>query len=158
MRPGYLRYTSIHHKIKHLQKKWNTDTNLIFLDFDGVFIIPRKDKKEYLERISLLCRTYQLKAVITSTWRFNMDRCEELLKPYDIDIHGRTEMEGNDRNLQIMNYLKTHPFHHILILDDMFLVKFQDYAVHTDFYTGFDEFSYLKAVQILERQAKEDNK
>ena len=157
MLPGQLRHSVLNQRIAHLKKHWKSETNLLFLDFDGVFIIPKKNQKEYLERIARLCETYQLKAVITSTHRFDMNKCENRLSPYGISVIGRTELEGNDRNEQILNYLSMHPFHHFVILDDMFLVKFQDFLVHCDFYTGLDESAYTKAVQILEFQIKEES-
>ncbi len=156
MLPGTLRYAALKENLQQLKNQWKSDIHLLFLDFDGVFIIPRKEKKEFLERIAKLSQTYYLKTVITSTHRFDMNKCEQLLSAYGIHVIGRTELEGNDRNEQIYNYLKTHPFHHFVILDDLFLPQFQDYAVHCDFFTGFDETAYQKAVKILEQQIEED--
>lgn len=157
MLPGLLRHAELNQRITDLKKHWKSETNLLFLDFDGVFIIPRKNQNEYLERIAKLCQTYHLKAVITSTHRFDMNECENRLSPYKIPIIGRTELNGDDRNEQIYSYLSAHPFHHFVILDDMFLVKFQDYSVHCDFYTGFDESAYMNAVRILERQIQSES-
>ena len=152
MLPGDVRHKKLNDTIRELKKNWKSELNLLFLDFDGVFIVPRKPQDEYLRRISRLCHDYHLKAVITSTHRFNLHKCDEILSAYGIEIAGRTELGGNDRNEQIFNYLNTHPFHHFVILDDMFLVQLQDYAVHCDFYTGFDEKARQKAIEILERQ------
>lgn len=156
MLPGTLRFAEYKENILQLKRQWNSEFHLLFLDFDGVFIVPKKEKKEFLERIAKLCKSYHLKVVITSTHRFNMNKCEQLLSSYGINVIGRTELEGNDRNEQIYNYLKAHPFHHFVILDDMFLAQFQDYAVHCDFFTGFDETAYQKAVEILENQKEEE--
>lgn len=156
MLPGSLRHAELKETLQQLKKHWNSDINLLFLDFDGVFIVPRKDKKEFLERIAKLSKMYHLYAVITSTHRFDMDKCKQLLSHYGINAIARTELEGNDRNEQIYDYLKTHPFHHIVILDDLFLTQFQDYAVHCDFFSGFDESAYQKAIEILERQKEEE--
>ena len=156
MHPGTLRFAEYKETILQLKRQWNSEFHLLFLDFDGVFIVPRKEKKELLTRIAKLCKTYHLQAVITSTHRFDMIKCKQLLSAYEINVIGRTELEGNDRNEQIYNYLKTHPFHHFVILDDMFLAQFQDYAVHCDFFTGFDETAYQKAVEILENQKEEE--
>lgn len=152
---GTLRHAELIETIHQLKKNWKSELNLLFLDFDGVFIIPKKDKKEYLERIAQLCNAYKLQTVVTSTHRIDMDKCKHTLTPYGIHVIGKTELTGTDRNEQIFHYLKAHPFQHFVILDDMFLVQFQDYAVQCDFYTGFDETAYQAAADILNRQINE---
>lgn len=154
MLPGNLRHSHIDHQIKKLQKNWNSSTNLLFLDFDGVLIVPRKDKDEFLKRIHSLTEKYNFKAVITSTWRMNMDNCHQILDDI-IEIDGRTDLNEDSRSQQILNYLSTHPFQHFLILDDLFMEELQEYQVHTDFFIGFDEKSYQLAFQIIERQIQQ---
>ena len=153
MLPGNLRHSHIQHQIEELQNSWNSTINLLFLDFDGVFVVPRQNMDDYLKRIVQLAQRYQLKVVITSTWRFDMVNCHRILDDY-LEIHGRTELDGNHRSQQILNYLRTHPFHHFLILDDLFLEELQEYQVHCDFFTGFDEIAYQQAIQIMDKQTK----
>ena len=153
MLPGNLRHSHIQHQIEKLQNSWNSTINLLFLDFDGVFVVPRQNMEDYLKRIAHLAQQYQLKVVITSTWRHDMDNCHRVLDDY-LEVQGRTELDGSNRSQQILNYLSTHPFKHFLILDDLFIDELQDYQVHCDYFTGFDEKAYEKAVQILKKQAE----
>ena len=150
MLPGNLRHSHIQHQIEELQNSWNSTINLLFLDFDGVFVVPRQNMEDYLKRIAQLAKQYQLKVVITSTWRHDMENCHRLLDGY-LEIQGRTELDANSRSQQILNYLSTHPFHHFLILDDLFLEELQDYQVQCDFFSGFDEKAYERAKQISKR-------
>ena len=156
MLPGNLRHLHIQHQIKELQHKWNSNINLLFLDFDGVFIVPRKNRDDILKRISKLAHHYNFKAVITSTRRINMDNCHQILDSF-IEIEGRTELDNSTRTQQILNYLSTHPFRHFLILDDLFMEELQEYQVHCDFFTGFDQNSYQTAIQIMDKQIKTED-
>ncbi|MBQ7889386.1 MAG: hypothetical protein IJ356_06470 [Erysipelotrichaceae bacterium] len=156
MLPGTLRHSSLHQTLHQLKQDWNCNTNLLFLDFDGVWIIPDGQYKALVSRINQLCHTYQLEVVITSSYRKNMEFCETILRMNNFKgiIQGCTELNDDDRCTQILQYLQTHPFQHFVILDDMFLESFQGFAVKCEFFTGFDDAAYDEAVQILQRQIK----
>jgi hypothetical protein len=152
MSTGKLRYSQIHHQVNTLKKA--SAPNLLFLDFDGVWIIPEGDYKAIIQRVNKLIQTYQMEVVLTTSHRTNMQGCINLLKACGFEgiISGRTELEGEDRAAQILNYLNQHDFHHFVILDDMWIDPLQDYLVHCNFYTGFDDKAYNEATKIMERQ------
>ena len=154
MSTGKLRYSQIHQQVNALKKA--DATNLLFLDFDGVWIIPEGDYKAIIQRVNSLIQTYQMEVILTTSHRTNMERCINLLKTcgFEGTIQGRTELEGEDRATQILNYLSQHNFNHFVILDDMWIDPLQDYLVHCNFYTGFDEKAYNEAIKIMERQIK----
>ena len=154
MSTGKLRYSQIHHQVSTLKK--SDASNLLFLDFDGVWIIPEGDYKTIIHRVNTLIQTYQMEVVLTTSHRTNMEGCINLLKAcgFEGTIQGRTELEGEDRATQILNYLNQHDFNHFVILDDMWIDPLQDYLVHCNFYTGFDERAYHEAINSMERQIK----
>ena len=71
MSTGKLRYSQIHHQINTLEKA--SATNLLFLDFDGVWIIPEGDYKAIIQRVNTLIHTYQMEVVLTTSHRTNME-------------------------------------------------------------------------------------
>lgn len=152
--PATFKQKLVNLKIKRWKKKWNSNVNLLFLDFDGVFLVPEKDEKEFLERIKELCEKYQLSIVISSSWRRNMSECEDILKEVGLQhrLLGRTSLEGFDRNEQILEYLGSHPFNRFVILDDMYLELFEKQSVKTEFKDGFTDVKLKEAREKLESQ------
>lgn len=134
--------------------KRHNGNNLLFLDYDGVFLCLHQEVKPYVERIERLCREFELKVVISSSWREYYPQCLDVLREagFTQEVIGRTSLEGYDRNKQIFDYIKKHGFHKLLILDDMPLWFFCGYHVQTDFERGFDDEAYALARRILLKQ------
>ena len=136
-----------------LFKRKNAD-NLLFLDYDGVLICPDEEIEDYVKRLERLCKKYNLKVVISSSWREYYPECLKMLYDggFSGKVIGHTSLEGYDRNKQILSFIIKHHFNKLLILDDMPLWLFKKYHVQTDFRKGFDDEAYLKACEILDKQ------
>ena len=136
-----------------LYKRQKSD-NLLFLDYDGVFICMHQEIKSYVQRIERICQEFDLKVVISSSWREYYPQCLDILweAGFNGKVIGRTTLEGYDRNKQIYEYIKGHGFNKLLILDDMPLWFFHGYHVKTDFEKGFDDEAYELARHILLKQ------
>jgi len=173
------RLSAVRSKLRRSRRKGSTH-RLLFLDFDGVVNVPydydspefqeMEEKGEYdffrpelVARVNRLCRDYGLSVVITSSWRYSgLDYCiDSLMRAgFDpaIEIEGMTDTDDPlfRREEEIFAYLmKTEAVSSFLILDDIPMEKFRDYAVATPFYSGYDEESDLQARKILDRQNHE---
>ncbi len=142
------------YKIKKLRKKWNSNENLLFLDFDGVFFCEKEFPTTIGKRIDKLIEEYDLKIIISSSWRYDLDECQRILTEIGINkpISGSTTMEGLNRNDQILDYLKKHPFNAIIVIDDSFLAKLVDYQIKCTFEYGFTAQLYEEAKILLDKQ------
>lgn len=147
------------YKIKKLRKKWNSTTNLLFLDFDGVFFCQKEFPTTIGKRINILIEEYDLNIIISSLWRYDLNECQRILKEIGIDkpIKGKTTMEGTNRNDQIIEYLEKHPFNAIIIIDDAFLNKLVDYQIKCSFESGFTAQLYEQAKILLDKQLADVN-
>ena len=173
------RLSAVRSKLRRSRRKGSTH-RLLFLDFDGVVNVPydydspefqeMEEKGEYdffrpelVARVNRLCRDYGLSVVITSSWRYSgLDYCiDSLMRAgFDpaIEIEGMTDTDDPlfRREEEIFAYLmKTEAVSSFLLLDDIPMEKFRDYAVATPFYSGYDEESDLQARKILDRQNHE---
>jgi len=173
------RLSAVRSKLRRSRRKGSTH-RLLFLDFDGVVNVPydydspefqeMEEKGEYdffrpelVARVNRLCRDYGLSVVITSSWRYSgLDYCiDSLMRAgFDpaIEIEGMTDTDDPlfRREEEIFAYLmKTEAVSSFLILDDIPMEEFRDYAVATPFYSGYDEESDLQARKILDRQNHE---
>ncbi len=113
---------------------------VIFLDFDGVlnsaeyrnsvddyysnFIDERK-----LELLALLVREYNAEIVLTSQWRLHWNegevqehpdgsRINKLFAKHGMKIYSKTESFGNNRNLEVADWLARHEVENYVIFDD----------------------------------------
>jgi len=173
------RLSAVRSKLRRSRRKGSTH-RLLFLDFDGVVNVPYDyDSPEFQEmeeigeydffrpelvaRVNRLCMDYGLSVVITSSWRYSgLDYCiDSLMRAgFDpaIEIEGMTDTDDPlfRREEEIFAYLmKTEAVSSFLILDDIPMEEFRDYAVATPFYSGYDEESDLQARKILDRQNHE---
>lgn len=168
--------------------------NVLFLDFDGVINTQQfyKDKlhkdtilskdnyyidicspsynrvsnTQAVTLIDMLCHKFDLKIVVTSTWRIHGDQAETLYNSglsRDIEVLGQTDRLGS-RDKEILSYIDscntynrfmhTGPYiKNFLVLDDdigdMVLVK--DHLIQTNVYDGFTFSKYLEACELIER-------
>ncbi|MCI5774824.1 MAG: HAD domain-containing protein [Erysipelotrichaceae bacterium] len=128
--------------------------NYLFLDFDGVIITAKQEIKEHVALVDRLCKTHDLKVVISSSWREYLPECTKVLREagFEGEIAGATDLLGDDRNKQILRYLRKHQYHKFVILDDLLLRELVDFQVKTDYRVGFDEQAYMQACAILLKQ------
>lgn len=142
--------------------------NIVFLDYDGVVnsLMFQPDKEEpyfnfphhnkvnnyqavrWLER---LCKEFDAKIVVTSTWRLE-DNYKECLYngglSHEIEILGKTDNFGTKRIDEINRWLNEHPdVNRYVILDDERIKS--KHAVKTETYNGFLWSDYEKAKLIL---------
>lgn len=142
--------------------------NIIFLDYDGVvnslIFVPNKEKPYFnfphhnkvnnyqaVRWLEMLCREFDAKIVVTSTWRLSENYKECLYNgglSREIEILGRTDNLGGKRIFEIQKWLNEHPnVDKYVILDDD---KIKDkHAVKTETYNGFLWSDYEKAKLIL---------
>lgn len=147
------RYLNMTMKMVWLKEKWkDNENNLLFLDFDGVFMVEGNDEADYLKRIEKLCENYNLKVVISSLWKRDFNECLSILSPYNLNIIGHTTLEKLGRESEILEYLCTHPFKKFVILDDIKMCDLKDFAVHVDYRKGFTEEALNEAREVLNRQ------
>lgn len=134
----------------------------LFLDFDGVinvFLQPGTQQyekalrenqfefadRECIKRLNDLCLEYPIEIVISSSWRYSgIEYCRDYLMRYglsrEVTFAGSTSTETiQPRQLDIINYLFGHQdFWGFLILDDIFMPEFKEYAILIDPLKGYD--------------------
>ena len=125
----------------------------IFLDIDGVLWdwpymkkeidegrirrggIIQHLKPESIEALNYLIKeleaNYEVNLVISSTWRYNMNKTIEILKrsglKYEKEIT-KTEINFEARGIQIKEYLKDKDNYEFVIIDD----ELHDFKLHFD--------------------------
>ena len=98
---------------------------VIFTDIDGV-LNPhwRKEwSKSSILIFNQLCEEYDLKVIISSTWREKHTK-EELQKIFEeqgitSEIYDYTPVRGTDRGLEIKEWLEKNPVDNWVIIDDI---------------------------------------
>ena len=99
--------------------------NIIFTDIDGV-LNPHWKKKWSSKAITLynsLCKKYDLKPVITSTWRLNFtkEQLQEIFIKQGIDviIYDYTPwLENRTRGEEILEWLSKNRVDNYVVIDD----------------------------------------
>lgn len=98
--------------------------NIIFTDIDGVLnsILHNRWSKNAINIYNLVCYEYNLKPVITSTWRTNHTK-EELQKIFtdngiDVEIYDYTPILHDDRGLEIKEWLNNNKVDNYVVVDD----------------------------------------
>ena len=137
--------------------------NILFLDYDGVISLdfsletfrPVFDP-DCMANVNRLCREFDLKIVVTSSWR-DMDDYAEMLYENGLDkqikVMGKTDDIYGSREKEIEHYLEEHGYKDcFIILDDGPLGKLSDHLVRTFCTVGFDEERYAEAVRLLKEQ------
>lgn len=150
--------------------------NVVFLDFDGVIntLVGRdlSGKEKYgfnlpnsmmvnnlpnVELLSKLCLEYNLKIVVTSTWRFMNKKypVNEVLYnsglSRDVEVHGMTSNYFGMRTKEIEKYLKANPMiDNFIIIDDLGVPLYNHHLVKCNLYDGFNEEAYENAKMLIE--------
>lgn len=147
--------------------------NIVFLDYDGVvntlmfdgekeapyFNFPEDNKVNNYQAVcwlNKLCKEYDMKIVVTSTWRV-YDNYKECLYngglDKSIEILGRTKKLGTARGIEIQEWLDEHKELNIekfvIFDDDSDMAHLEPYLVKTDTYIGITYHSYNWAEIIL---------
>ena len=140
--------------------------NIVFLDYDGVvntlmfdgenkkpyFNFPRHNKVNNFQAVcwlNELCKKYNAKIVVTSTWRTS-DNYKECLYngglDKSIEILGRTKKLGTARGIEIQEWLDEHEELNIekfvIFDDDADMAHLEPYLVKTDTYIGITYHSF----------------
>ena len=135
--------------------------NVLFLDYDGVINLITPDHRfiqfdrACIDNVSKLCRQFDLKIVVSSSWRYD-DDYDQLLYSHglgsDVEVIGCTDSLGS-REREIMDYLDRNPqIDRFIILDDLPMNELRNYQVLTRMHEGFSERRYNEAAGILNRQ------
>lgn len=117
----------------------------VFLDFDGVlndfftipslfkfggFFVKKNDKKafnpESVEALNILINTldsrYSVDLILTSFWRFNVDKCRSVLKSNGLTFDGEIKtlpfVLNKPRIKEIENYINDEKIDKYLVIDD----------------------------------------
>ena len=99
--------------------------NIVFTDIDGVLNTTNRTewKKSSIELYNNLCREFDLKPVISSTWRLNHTK-EQLQKIFyqqgvDVEIYDFTDSFPDEgRGREIEDWIFTNSHSKFIILDD----------------------------------------
>ena len=134
--------------------------NILFLDFDGVINISinnykeKKFSKNCVNNVNRLCKKYNFKIVVISSWKEYVGYKEML---YDaglsesIPVVGKTDRLESSRETEIMKYLLDHPnIAKFLILDDGYFYELSKYQIKTDISKGFNEGKFREAIILME--------
>lgn len=171
----------------------NEHINVLFLDFDGVINTQMfyKDKihqdllykdNYYIDMCSpsdlrvsntqavtlvdMLCHKFNLKIVVSSTWRLHQAYKETLYNSglsKDIEILGSLDFLYQSRGKAITKYINEYNTYnkytgdgpvidnYIILDDDSFdLQEHKDYLIQTNTYDGFTFSKYLEAISMIE--------
>lgn len=156
-----------------MSKDGESFSGILFLDMDGVLCTDRayfaasQDKKKHISRcldpvgirlINRLCDDFNLKIVISSSWKSRYDVADILLThgftaEYHKDEKTKPRFSGS-RGMEIRDWLEEHPeVKHFIIMDDS-LDGMQDndlspFHCQTHYADGIMTEHYRRAVQIL---------
>lgn len=147
-------------KKKRIKALSNNLDNIVFLDFDGVINLDLNNfngnftDKEPMDNLNKFCLENNFKVVVISSWRKYPDYKEILygsgLDP-QIEILGKTEVLGRDRESEVIEYLKKHHYiDRFIILDDGTFNELSKYQIKTEFKKGFDDERYMEAVNFVQ--------
>lgn len=98
--------------------------NIIFTDIDGVLQInnPKKWNAKCCKIYSDLCNKYNLRPVITSTWRvqYKLRELQEIFynQGIDVEIYDYTEVCGIERGEEIAMWLSNNQIDNYIVIDD----------------------------------------
>jgi len=134
--------------------------NIVFTDIDGV-VNPHWKKKWCPKAVAVYCRIckdFNLKPVITSTWRLAHTK-EELQKIFleqgiDIEILDFTpHIDQADRGVEIKAWLESNKCDSYVVLDDKTsdIVGYVDNVVKTRSWIGLTSEEYDEVAKILKK-------
>lgn len=140
--------------------------DVLFLDYDGVLniIYPggyERFSKPLVANVSKLCKEFDLKIVVISSWKISPDYANYLyeagLDP-EVKVFGKTDDLPGSREGEIKKYLQDHIYiNRFIILDDGLFDELRPYQIRTTMAEGFNDAKYKEAVKLLERQEKRGN-
>lgn len=134
--------------------------NVIFTDIDGVFNLAVSSKKNWnyssIEIYNRICEEFDLKPVITSTWRTN-HTIKELQRVFDywgIDtpIYDYTPiLYSEPRGIEIDTWLRENPCDKWVVIDDNVsgITPFVSNVVKCRGWLGLTEDEYFEIKRIL---------
>jgi hypothetical protein len=134
--------------------------NVIFTDIDGVFNLAVSSKKNWnyssIEIYNRICEEFDLKPVITSTWRTN-HTIKELQRIFDywgIDtpIYDYTPiLYSEPRGIEIDTWLRENPCNKWVVIDDNVsgITPFVSNVVKCRGWLGLTEDEYFEIKRIL---------
>ena len=135
--------------------------NIIFTDIDGVLnTVNRNDwNKTSIHLYNKLCKEFDLKAVISSTWRLNhtKDQLQKIFdeKGVDVEIYDFTDSFPDEgRGREIEDWLFTNSHVKFVILDDSvrdIIAWGLPNVVRCRGWIGFSEEEYNLAREILSK-------
>jgi hypothetical protein len=134
--------------------------NVIFTDIDGVFNLAVSSKKNWnyssIEIYNRICEEFDLKPVITSTWRTN-HTIKELQRVFDywgVDtpIYDYTPiLYSEPRGIEIDTWLRENPCNKWVVIDDNVsgITPFVSNVVKCRGWLGLTEDEYVEIKNIL---------
>lgn len=142
------------------RKNGSSLNDVVFLDIDGVVNTDIYNygqipfNKECISNVNRLCKEYDLKIVITSSWKEDPD-CLQYLYNSGLDrtipVIGVTEDLDGFRENEIRRFLDKHSnIGTFIILDDIPMKNLSDHQIRTLFSKGFDEEKYNEAKALLQ--------
>ena len=132
---------------------------VIFTDIDGVLNPHWKNKwsKSAIKIYNQICKEYDLKPVITSTWRINHTK-EQLQKIFndqgiEVEIYDYTpHIDQKDRGLEIKEWLSNNKVDNFVIIDDIIhnIIPHVGNVVKVRSWVGLTEEEYIEIKKILD--------
>ena len=132
--------------------------NIIFTDIDGVLNPHWKKKwsKRSINYYNMMCKEFDLKPVITSTWRLNHSISELQAIFYEQGIEAKIFdytpfIDQADRGLEIKSWLNENNCENFVILDD----RIHDITPHVGnvikcrSWIGISEDEYLEVCNLI---------
>ena len=131
----------------------------IFTDIDGVLNQHWKTKwsKSAILIYNQICQEYDLKPVITSTWRINHTK-EQLQKIFDdqgieVEIYDYTpHLDQKDRGLEIKEWLNNNKVDNYIVIDDIVhnITPHVDNVIKVRNWVGLTTEEYIEMKKILD--------
>ncbi len=135
------------------------EIRVIFTDLDGVLNPHWKTKwsKSSIQIYNQICQEYDLKPVITSTWRINHTK-EQLQKIFyeqgiEVEIYDYTpHLDQKDRGLEIKEWLSNNKVDNYVVIDDIVhnITPHVDNVIKVRNWVGLTTEEYIEIKKILD--------
>ena len=135
------------------------EIRVIFTDLDGVLNPHWKTKwsKSSIQIYNQICQEYDLKPVITSTWRINHTK-EQLQKIFyeqgiEVEIYDYTpHLDQKDRGLEIKEWLSNNKVDNYVVIDDIVhnITPHVDNVFKVRNWVGLTTEEYIEIKKILD--------
>ena len=135
--------------------------NIVFTDIDGV-VNPHWKNKWCPKAVAVYCRIckdFDLKPVITSTWRLAHNKAElqEIFRGNGIDVEildFTPHIDQADRGVEIKSWLDNNEWDSYVVLDDKTsdIVGYVDNVVKCRSWIGLTQEEYDEVVKLLAKQ------